>query len=52
MIELIGEALAIYFNVVVAFWQGLASGGGLTTTPLRTRPLVALRWTNPLPVRV
>jgi len=29
MIELITEALSIYFNVVVAFWQGMIRGGGL-----------------------
>ncbi len=26
---MIADALDLYFNVVVAFWQGLASGGGL-----------------------
>jgi hypothetical protein len=29
MIELIGDALAIYFNVVSAFWQGMAKSGGM-----------------------
>ena len=29
MIELIGDALAIYFNVVSAFWQGMAKSGDM-----------------------
>ena len=29
MIEMIADAFALYFNVVMAFWQGMARGGGL-----------------------
>ena len=29
MIELVTEALGVYFNVVTAFWHGVSRGGGL-----------------------